>query len=282
MTLLTAWRLVFLIGVAILAVAYLVLQRRRRTYALRFASSELFDSIAPSSPGLRRHAPATAFLLALSVLVVAFAQPARQVRVPRERATVIVAIDVSLSMQAGDVDVRRIRLEHGAMDAFDPKRWEASHRFARSDLDDGRCRGRITCERGVDDAVLVDGGHHQQRSGPQQGSVDEVARRHSQERETRRCQRPDRPRSVVLDQLGRRAARGVVRQVRLGLDQDDLRSACGVEQGPRSADAGDAATDHDDPFAGHVRDSSPLDQHRDSWPACSPASCPNMCVTPRR
>lgn len=118
MTLLTPWRLVFLVGVALLAILYLVLQRRRRTYALRFASSELFDSIAPRGPGLRRHAPAAVFLLALSTLVVAFAQPARQIRVPRERATVIVAIDVSLSMQATDVDPDRLRAAQAAANRF--------------------------------------------------------------------------------------------------------------------------------------------------------------------
>ena len=118
MTLLTPWRLVFLAAVAVLALLYLLLQRRRRTYALRFAASDLFDSVAPRRPGIRRHAPAVVFLLALSVLVVAFAQPARQVRVPRERATVIVAIDVSLSMQATDVDPDRLQAAQAAASRF--------------------------------------------------------------------------------------------------------------------------------------------------------------------
>lgn len=117
-TLLTPWRLLLLIAVVLLAALYIALQRRRRTYALRFASSELFDSVAPSSPGLRRHAPATVFLLALSVLVVAFAQPAREMRVPRERATVIVAIDVSLSMQASDVEPDRLQAAQAAAKRF--------------------------------------------------------------------------------------------------------------------------------------------------------------------
>jgi Ca-activated chloride channel family protein len=118
MTFLTAWRLWFLVGVALIALLYLLVQRRRKTYALRFASSELFDSVAPKSPGSRRHVPATVFLLALAILVVALAQPARQVRVPRERATVIVAIDVSLSMQATDVDPDRLRAAQEAANRF--------------------------------------------------------------------------------------------------------------------------------------------------------------------
>ncbi|MEM9565809.1 MAG: VWA domain-containing protein [Actinomycetota bacterium] len=118
MTLLTPWRLAFLAAVALLAVLYIVMQRRRRTYALRFAASDLFDSVAPQSPGFRRHVPAMVFLVALSTLVVAFAQPARQIRVPRERATVIVAIDVSLSMQATDVDPDRLQAAQEAAIRF--------------------------------------------------------------------------------------------------------------------------------------------------------------------
>ncbi len=118
MTLLTPWRLVFLAAVAALALLYVLMQRRRRTYALRFAASDLFDSVAPQSPGFRRHVPATVFLVALATLVVAFAQPARQIRVPRERATVIVAIDVSLSMQATDVDPDRLQAAQEAAIRF--------------------------------------------------------------------------------------------------------------------------------------------------------------------
>lgn len=108
MSFLAAWRLWFLLGVAALAVVYLVLQRRRRTYALRFTSSELLDSVAPRRPGWRRHLPAVVFLLASATLVTAFARPTREVDVPRERATVVLAIDVSLSMMAEDVAPTRL------------------------------------------------------------------------------------------------------------------------------------------------------------------------------
>ncbi|MEM7274768.1 MAG: VWA domain-containing protein [Actinomycetota bacterium] len=118
MTFLTPWRLWFLVAVAVIAIVYVLLQRRRRTYALRFSSSELFESVAPSRPGFRRHIPAAVFLLALATLVTAVAQPARQIRVPRERATVIVAIDVSLSMQADDVDPDRLQAAQTAATRF--------------------------------------------------------------------------------------------------------------------------------------------------------------------
>ncbi len=118
MTFLSTWRLWFLLAVAAIAITYLLLQRRRRTYALRFSSSDLFDSVAPKRPGLRRHIPAAVFLVALATLVVGFAQPARQVRVPRERATVIIAIDVSLSMKSTDVDPDRLTAAQAAASRF--------------------------------------------------------------------------------------------------------------------------------------------------------------------
>lgn len=118
MTFLSAWRLWFLLGVAALAVGYVLLQRQRGAYALRFSAEDLLDKVAPHRPGFRRHLPAAVFLLALTVLVTAFAQPARMVRVPRERATVIVAIDVSLSMQAPDVEPNRLEAAQAAANRF--------------------------------------------------------------------------------------------------------------------------------------------------------------------
>ncbi len=118
MNFLSPERLWLLVLVAALVGIYVSIQRRRKVYSLRFASPELFDSIAPEGPGFRRHVPPIVFLAALAVLVAAFAQPARQVRVPRERATVIVAIDVSLSMQATDVEPDRLSAAQMAANRF--------------------------------------------------------------------------------------------------------------------------------------------------------------------
>ena len=118
MTFLTPNRLWLLLAVAALAIGYVYVQRQRKNFALRFASSELFASVAPERPGYRRHVPAVVFLSALAVLVGALAQPARQVRVPRERATVIVAIDVSLSMDATDVEPNRLQAAQTAAKRF--------------------------------------------------------------------------------------------------------------------------------------------------------------------
>ncbi|MDH4276971.1 MAG: VWA domain-containing protein [Acidimicrobiia bacterium] len=118
MSFLSPERLWLMILVGFLIAAYVLVQRRRKVYSLRFASPELFESIAPEGPGFRRHVPPIVFLSALAVLVAAFAQPARQVRVPRERATVIVAIDVSLSMQATDVEPDRLSAAQVAANRF--------------------------------------------------------------------------------------------------------------------------------------------------------------------
>lgn len=107
-----------LVGVAALAVAYVVLQRRRRTYAVRFTNLDLLQSVAPKSPGWRRHLPAIAMLMAISALVVSVARPAREERVPRERATVILAIDTSLSMMAEDVAPDRLTAAQAAAKTF--------------------------------------------------------------------------------------------------------------------------------------------------------------------
>ena len=111
-------RLLLLGAVALLAVLYLVLQARRRTYAVRFTNLALLSAVAPKRPGWRRHLPAAFFLVANAVLVVGFARPTREEQVPRERATIILAIDTSLSMEADDVAPTRIEAAKAAAASF--------------------------------------------------------------------------------------------------------------------------------------------------------------------
>ncbi|MCO8269132.1 VWA domain-containing protein [Actinoplanes sp. TRM 88003] len=118
MTWLSPERLWLLLGVAALAVAYVLTQRRRSKYAVRFTNLKLLDRVAPRRPGWRRHLPASLFLAMLGLLVVGFAQPQDQVRVPRERATVLVAVDVSRSMLADDVAPDRLSAAKDAARIF--------------------------------------------------------------------------------------------------------------------------------------------------------------------
>ncbi len=101
-------RLWLMVLVAALAAAYVVLQVRRKTYTVKFTNLALLDSIAPKRPGWRRHVPASIVVLCLASLVTGLARPARTEKVPRERATIIMAIDTSLSMKADDVSPNRL------------------------------------------------------------------------------------------------------------------------------------------------------------------------------
>jgi Ca-activated chloride channel family protein len=97
-----------------LAALYILLQRRRRTYALRFTNLELLASVTGRRPGFRRHVPTAFFLLGLAGLVLAAAHPVLNLEVARGRANVMLAIDVSGSMQASDVLPSRLEAARSA------------------------------------------------------------------------------------------------------------------------------------------------------------------------
>ena len=111
-------RLWLLLLVPALAALYVWRQRRRRRYALRFSAVPLLAGVADRRPGWRRHVVAVGLLASLAVLLIGFARPAGQVREPRERATVILAIDVSLSMAAKDVPPDRLQVAQQAARQF--------------------------------------------------------------------------------------------------------------------------------------------------------------------
>src|SRR5688572_6146553 len=100
--------LIAAVPVLVLALGYLWRQRNRADTALRFSNLELLKSLAPKGIGWRRYVAAGSFLAGLLALVVSLAQPAIDVELPLERATVVLAIDVSLSMQSDDVDPTRL------------------------------------------------------------------------------------------------------------------------------------------------------------------------------
>jgi Ca-activated chloride channel family protein len=112
------WWLLGLLVVAALVAGYFVLLRLRRRDVVRFTNLELLNSVAPKRPGWYRHVPAAALIAALAVLTIALAGPQAEAKVPRNRATVVLVIDVSLSMQATDVAPNRLAAAQAAAKTF--------------------------------------------------------------------------------------------------------------------------------------------------------------------
>jgi Ca-activated chloride channel homolog len=118
-------RLWWLLAVAGLAVAYVVVQQWRRRATLRFTAIELLDRVAPHRPGWRRHIVAGLQLLGLAAGVVAIARPIERETVRTEsEGRILVLFDVSLSMMATDVDPSRLEAAKQAardfVDQVDP------------------------------------------------------------------------------------------------------------------------------------------------------------------
>ncbi len=112
------WWLLALLPVIAVAGLYVWRQFRRRSYAMKFTNVDLLRTLAPKGLGWRRHAAAGAFLLSLVALGSALARPSVDTEQPLERATVMLAIDVSLSMEADDVAPTRIEAAQEAARAF--------------------------------------------------------------------------------------------------------------------------------------------------------------------
>ncbi|MCW2703589.1 MAG: von Willebrand factor type [Blastococcus sp.] len=110
--------LLALLMIAALVAFYVLLQLRRKAYAARFTNVALLGSIVPKRPGWKRHLAFGVVALGLAALVVSLAMPSTEVRVPREKATVVMAVDVSLSMQATDIQPDRFRAMQSAAKQF--------------------------------------------------------------------------------------------------------------------------------------------------------------------
>lgn len=101
-------RLLLLLVIPLLIAAYIFATRRKNRRGMRFTNTSMLDVVVPKQSQWRRHLAVALSLLSLITLTAAFARPKTQVEVPRERATVVVVLDVSLSMQATDVRPTRL------------------------------------------------------------------------------------------------------------------------------------------------------------------------------
>ena len=111
-------RLAILIVPVALAIGYLVLQARRRRYAVRFTTVEMLDQVAPDRPGWRRHLPAMGLIVAAVVATMAFARPVVAGETRESTQLVVLAIDTSISMEAEDVAPSRVDAAREAAGAF--------------------------------------------------------------------------------------------------------------------------------------------------------------------
>jgi len=107
-----------LLLIPVLIMAYVIMQRRRRKYTLRYASLSLVKDAVGRGPGMRRHIPAILFLISLSVLIVTVARPSATITLPSQQGTVILTIDVSGSMRAEDMEPNRLEAAKTAALAF--------------------------------------------------------------------------------------------------------------------------------------------------------------------
>jgi Ca-activated chloride channel family protein len=112
------WWLAAGVVVIALGVGYLLAQRRTRRHTMRFANLELLEKVAPRRPGRGRHLPTALVLTGLVLLTVALAGPTADAKEPRNRATVMLAIDVSLSIEATDVAPNRLAAAREAAGQF--------------------------------------------------------------------------------------------------------------------------------------------------------------------
>jgi len=107
-----------LILVPVLIVMYILAQRRRQRYALRYASLSLVREALGRGPGWRRHVPPALFIVSVAVMFFALARPASVVTLPSQEGTVILTMDVSGSMRADDLKPNRLEAAKTAARAF--------------------------------------------------------------------------------------------------------------------------------------------------------------------
>ena len=107
-----------LLAVPALIGLYFLLLRRKKKQALRYASLAMVRDAMSAGQRFRRHVPALLFLLALTALVVAVARPTATLTLPSQHEIIILAMDVSGSMRAADVEPNRISAAQAAARAF--------------------------------------------------------------------------------------------------------------------------------------------------------------------
>ncbi|MDO9196124.1 VWA domain-containing protein [Rhodoferax sp.] len=118
MTFLWPQLLWLLLALPLLVAAYIWLLRRKKKLALRYASLSIVKEALGPGRGLRRHVPPVLFLLSLAAMLLAAARPYAVVTLPMTQETIMLAMDVSGSMRATDVQPNRLVAAQNAAKAF--------------------------------------------------------------------------------------------------------------------------------------------------------------------
>jgi Ca-activated chloride channel family protein len=118
MTFLAPHALWLLLAVPLLVGGYVLVLRRRKKYAVRYTDVGLVRTALGSSQKLRRHLAPALLFLAVTLGIVAVARPTAVVTLPSEQRKIILAIDVSLSMRASDVEPTRMAAAQAAAKEF--------------------------------------------------------------------------------------------------------------------------------------------------------------------
>ena len=118
MNMLWTGSLYLLLFIPLIVIVYILLLRRRKQFVIRYSSLSLVREAASHQSWLRRHLPFILFLLALTSLVFALTRPTAEVVVPSNRATIILAMDVSRSMCSTDIPPNRLEAAKDAARSF--------------------------------------------------------------------------------------------------------------------------------------------------------------------
>ena len=110
--------LILLLLIPVAVGIYIWVLRRRRRFAVRYSSLSLVREAVAKQSWLRKHLPFVLFLLALASLIFALSRPVATVIVPSNKATVVLAVDVSLSMCSTDIPPNRLEVAKQAAQAF--------------------------------------------------------------------------------------------------------------------------------------------------------------------
>src|SRR3954470_18792903 len=102
----------------VLIALYVWVMRRKKKAALRYAGLSLVKEALGPAQRIRRHVPPALFLLALAGLIAAIARPAALITLPSQHETVVLAMDVSGSMRAEDVEPNRLAAAQAAARTF--------------------------------------------------------------------------------------------------------------------------------------------------------------------